>query len=498
MTRAFTLSRRTFLRGTAGAVIALPMLDAMPVRAGGDVPKRFVVFHRPWGTIPTHWIPDGSGTDFSLREIMHPLAELHARRKIGVVTGVSMESAHAQYEGRGSHPCGENHALTARFQQRESYRCIRWVPRGDGGDGTMDAEVPISDYRECADGNLDIFGSPGGASIDHVVAEHIWGGTRLKHLAVGRSDLTSRSVDAMGNTIPLLTDLGSLFATLFAGVGTDEGEMSATIRRRASILDHARNDMERIRDRVSIADRQRLESHYTAIREVELSLMGAHRACSVPERPGDGLTFDGERWIENMRSAQQLIAMALACDVTRVVSIYWHTDGVPLETLRGIDPRLHADPHGEGSHAFPDDAPRVDNAVALHKVYMGLFAHLAGEMDREDRLEASGRTVLDESVLLHTSDMVTGLHTFKSGDGAWNRRDTGQYGRGVPYLFAGSAGGALKTGEHFVLDAPDFSGRFSHGELFLTLARALGIDADRLPSFGDEAFCHQTIDALLR
>jgi hypothetical protein len=482
-----SISRRTFLRGTAGAMIALPMLDAMPVRAGGEVPKRFVVFHRPWGTIPTHWIPDGTGREFSLREIMQPLSDLHARGKLSVVTGVSLESAHAQYAGAGSHPCGENHALTARFQQREIYRCIR-----------NDVEVEVSDYRACLDGNLDIFGAPGGASIDHVVAEHIWGGTRLKHLVVGRSEGSSRSVDASGNTIPLVTDLGSLFATLFSGVSTDEGAMSAAIRRRASILDHARGDMERLRSRVSVADRERLESHYTAIREVELSLTGSHRACGVPDHPGDGLSFEGERWIENMHTAHRLIGMALACDITRVVSIFWHTDGVPLETLRSLDPRIHADPHGEGSHAFPDDAPRVDNAVALHKVFIGLFAQLAGELDRTDRLEATGTTVLDNSVLLHTSDMVTGLHTFRSGEGAWNRRDTGQYGRGAPYLFAGSAGDALKSGEHFVLDAPDFAGRFSHGELFLTLARALGIGPDRLASFGDPGFCHTTIDALLR
>ena len=73
-----SFSRRTFLRGTAGAIIALPFLEAMPqtAQAGVDATKRFVLFNRPWGTIPSHWIPDGVGADFRLKEILSPLEGL--------------------------------------------------------------------------------------------------------------------------------------------------------------------------------------------------------------------------------------------------------------------------------------------------------------------------------------------------------------------------------------------------------------------------------------
>ena len=41
---------------------------------------------------------------------------------------------------------------------------------------------------------LGLFGKPGGASIDTVVAEEIWGGSKIKMLAVGRNG-TGNSVD---------------------------------------------------------------------------------------------------------------------------------------------------------------------------------------------------------------------------------------------------------------------------------------------------------------
>lgn len=487
-------SRRSFLRGTAGAILALPFLEALPgpVARAADLPRRMITFHRAWGTVPSHWTPDGVGTDFTLREIMQPLDGLKSRGKLSVITGVSMDSAQAQYEGSGSHPCGENHALTARFQRNETFRCIKWV------DGT-DREVPIGSYRECSDGNLDIFGGPGGDSIDTVIAENTWSGTRLKHLVVGRGgSLTSKlNPDGTVGNVPAIQDAVSLFDTLFADASTDTAAFEATRRRRSSILDHARGEMESLRARVSSRDREQLEAHYTAIREIELGLDAARRACSVPERPGGDLRFEGTQWIENMHLAHRLIAMALACDVTRNVSIFWHTDGVPLETLRGLDGRIHADPHGEGSHAFPGDTARVDNAVALHKVFMGLFAHLADELDSPERLESGGSTVLDNACLLHTSDMTTGLHTFKAGVGAWTIRDGNQYARGMPYLYAGSAGGALRTNQHVVLDDDSYDGLHNHGELFLTIARAVGVSEEALPSFGEPDLCRGTIDALL-
>ncbi|MEJ7754784.1 MAG: hypothetical protein WKF38_06335, partial [Candidatus Limnocylindrales bacterium] len=72
---------------------------------------------------------------------------------------------------------------------------------------------------------------------------------------------------------------------------------------------------------------------------------------------------------------------------------------------------------------------------------------------------------------------------------------------GLPILYLGSAGGALKTGQHWRLDKThtyaDGLGKYSHGELYLTMARAVGIDAQELPTFGDPEVCQNLVEEIL-
>ena len=70
---------------------------------------------------------------------MEPLAGLKSKGKLSVVTGISMLTAENQFGGRGSHPQGELHSLTAHRSREISYRCIKWV-NGES------KEVPVTDY----------------------------------------------------------------------------------------------------------------------------------------------------------------------------------------------------------------------------------------------------------------------------------------------------------------------------------------------------------------
>src|SRR5258708_31266051 len=73
-----SLSRRAVLRG-AGAVVALPFLDAMvpalmpQARAAGLVPLRFGVVYFPNGAIMQQWIPKTVGQGFEFTPILKPL-----------------------------------------------------------------------------------------------------------------------------------------------------------------------------------------------------------------------------------------------------------------------------------------------------------------------------------------------------------------------------------------------------------------------------------------
>src|SRR5215470_16275336 len=75
------LSRRTFLQGSFGAVVALPFLDAMvpALRAtsrtagGAGSPFRFGAIYMPNGVYPDTWHPDKEGSDFQFKPVMQPL-----------------------------------------------------------------------------------------------------------------------------------------------------------------------------------------------------------------------------------------------------------------------------------------------------------------------------------------------------------------------------------------------------------------------------------------
>jgi len=70
------LPRRTFLRGTFGAMMALPFLDAMvPALSAQTVkrPFRFGAIYIPNGIYPQLWHPDTAGSSFEFKQIMQPL-----------------------------------------------------------------------------------------------------------------------------------------------------------------------------------------------------------------------------------------------------------------------------------------------------------------------------------------------------------------------------------------------------------------------------------------
>ena len=68
--------RRAFLRGAAGAVVALPFLTSMRVAAQGTVfPKRLLLVYTPNGVTQEDWWPTNtSETGWELRRILEPFA----------------------------------------------------------------------------------------------------------------------------------------------------------------------------------------------------------------------------------------------------------------------------------------------------------------------------------------------------------------------------------------------------------------------------------------
>src|SRR5438046_3156085 len=73
------LSRRTFLRGTLGATVALPLLDAMvpaltaQSKTAANPQLRFGAVYVQNGVLPDRWHPTTVGRDFEFMPVMKPL-----------------------------------------------------------------------------------------------------------------------------------------------------------------------------------------------------------------------------------------------------------------------------------------------------------------------------------------------------------------------------------------------------------------------------------------
>ena len=73
------LSRRTFIRGTFGATMALPLLDAMvpaltaESATAANAPFRFGAVYMPNGVYPDTWHPEAVGSGFQFKPVMQPL-----------------------------------------------------------------------------------------------------------------------------------------------------------------------------------------------------------------------------------------------------------------------------------------------------------------------------------------------------------------------------------------------------------------------------------------
>src|SRR5260221_7322948 len=104
------LPRRTFLRGI-GAVIALPLLDAMVPAAAGAANaaapvKRLGFVYTPNGATMAAWTPSGEGPLLTeLSPTLSPLAAL--RDQVIVPTGLSQRQAESQGDGNGEHSRGQ-------------------------------------------------------------------------------------------------------------------------------------------------------------------------------------------------------------------------------------------------------------------------------------------------------------------------------------------------------------------------------------------------------
>jgi hypothetical protein len=421
----------------------LPLLDAMLngngtalAATGAPVPLRFGVFYWAGGVVHRDWVPQKTGFDWELPPALASFADL--RPYVTLVTGVH-------------HKHSEPGHIPARGIALSSSHDLEWVENVDVGKGFRGQNHPEP-------------------SIDALVAEHWKGKTLFDSLEVGicrKGPYRSNSSWKRGGRVFNRHEPSPqrLFTRLFQREPTaDERQnmLMLSAKTEASMLDGLAEEARRLSRRLGTRDRQRLEQHMEGLRAIERRLhererLRAHPApftCATPSRPeradyGDGTGREEKE--AKSRDMSHLLAVALACDLTRVFSYEWsatQSHAVYWETGARME-------HHPMNHAIGDTPEYASTIRFIMKNYAGLAEQLR-------QMPEGDGNVLDNTLILGTSEHASARkHNYQDH----------------PFLLLGKAGGKLRAGQHH-REACDTS--YKAPRVLLSAVRAVGVPIAKL------------------
>jgi hypothetical protein len=420
--------RRAFLRGAAGAVLAMPLLELTHGEAWSNDawPRRFLTVFSHGGTITdqshsslfdgtgkhhgeNYWKPADPGEELVLGPIMDQLEEF--KHKLLVLQGVDNMAA----------------------SQQAQY--------GSGGHGTSNVTA-----LTCADvGNEGDDATALGPSLDYVLAERLAERHAAKfkriHLNVKGHQYGSPYFRAAGERVGGISSPKEAFDTIFEGVTADAEPDPAFMHRqmlRRHVVDGVLDGYHAFRKQVSQRDRYAIDAHLEHLYAIEAQLHAAPVQCEPPVDITAGASDGGD--VVGPLHVSTIVA-ALRCGLTNVANLEiadiltpWTAVGTPMNSAFDIGHSLghyarEVGPQGEDADKLQT---WLDEMLSNRRWRMSLFKQLIAGLDDPDILEGD-RTLLDNSVVLWTSEFsCPAIHC----------------SAGVPLLLAGSGGGYFRTGRH--------------------------------------------------
>lgn len=428
-------SRRSLLKGflAGGAMVSvgLPALEIFlnghgtAYADGGGFPARFGMFFWGNGMLPHRWVPEGEGAEWTLSDQLQPLASI--KDVLTVVTGMSVRTGND-------------------------------YPHTSGIAGLLTGTAPLPDPLDELGGKVQAM------SIDQIIANEIGSTTRFKSLEFGSDPGEGESWNGLDSRNPPERDPYLLFERIFGAGFRAPGEepiIDPTVALRRSVLDAVMEDSRRLNGVLGANDRRRLDQHLDGIRALELRL--ARLEDDPPDlascrRPGESEVplseypdLDGRRqMVARNRAMCDVVALALACDQTRVFSNFYSR---PLSSV--LYPGA-SDGHHRLTHDEPGDQPQV------HEIVLKIMEEYRYMAEALRAIPEGDETLLDHCVLYGGSEISLGRnHSLDE----------------MPILLAGSACGRLRSDLHY----RSFSGE-NTSKVMLSLVRAMGINA---PHFGN-------------
>lgn len=224
------------------------------------------------------------------------------------------------------------------------------------------------------------------------------------------------------------------YQTIIGAVGTSGAGSDAEVRAQQLLADRSKsiNDVLRpqikallARTDLSAGDRNRLDQHFTAIRDIERTI--ATTTFTIPEadvatmKQIDAKPYDQSSYEQRIKLNMQLMAFSAAADYSRV-AVLKIGDRIDdhVFTMNGQQFKFH-----DASHRA------VPNGLELHHACDRLFANFYKYLlDLLASYTTPTGQLLDQGVAIWTNQCATGAHSFSN----------------VPWILAGTANGFFKKG----------------------------------------------------
>lgn len=454
------MNRRNFLRGLAGVTVALPFLETFaPRRARAAAYPAFAVIMRQANGVvqetdePEMFWPYATGalTKAGLAaqsdravSVLSDYAD-----KLTIVKGVNFA-----FPGNGcGHSGGGNQCLTAARVSDDPSGAAS-LAMGESIDNRIARELQPPGVEP-----LTLYAGKMGGYLDEVLSYR--GPKQLR--AAERNPFVA-------------------YTKLFGASNVDAATLEKLKAARASVNDLVRAEMKALMGRsdLSKADKDRLDLHFTSIRDLETTMACALTPMEIAAM--DAIQPDvakSDNVITIARMQMDIISLAFACGVVRAATLQigdgndsteYTINGQKQYSYHWISHRIQ----GDGDTGAP-----IDNAVELHheidKIHGNMFKYL---LDRLSSYSLGSGTLLDSGVAVWTNDLADKYHSYTN----------------VPYVLAGGCNGYLKTGQF--IDA----GGVSNNKLWNVVGAAVGCTRDGkapMDDFGDPSLEPGFISAML-
>ncbi|SVA36495.1 uncharacterized protein METZ01_LOCUS89349 [marine metagenome] len=439
-TQSWLIDRRHALRAM-GTCIALPMLECMiPLNAKEKTnsPRRSAFIYLANGVHSLNYQITKPGKDYQFSRSLKPLEKF--RNTITPISGLH-------------HPGSLGH----------HHNCINVFLTG----GKIGAA-----HRNTI-------------SVDQKMAEVTGQHTRYPSMEIAITQ-GSLAWTADGVQLPARSRCQQIFASLFEEPKGGIAAQRKALRRKASVLDDNLAEVRRLSQKMSTADKGRLDQYLTSVREAEIRTRRADTWLDTPlpkiseaDRKRTNRDIAKTQAGDYFRTVYDLMVLAFQTDVTRVVTFSLGGEGQAIAIPEiGITESRHQLSHHGGDPGYMEKLTNYDT-FAIEQ--FGYFLTRLSETK-----DLNGKSLLGSTMSLFGSGMSYG-HSHGNAN--------------LPLVLAGGSDLGLKHGSHldfnqghfdgYTLDKPGDHYRLcsrpantdAHmSNLLLLMAQKMGVETDQ---FGD-------------